>query len=640
MTIRKFEALVRVTSPTSATTKVVANIDPNIGFLPNSLLEFVMKHLAGVILAKLQAAAKKASQHPATNAHAKKMRQEKNFYQDWLMLKFRSMCDSNGWEMPPVEAFELTEKDLNHEQSRIHFTRARTFDDTVVDNLTSLSGHDDERSPTGEYLSDISVDSKKSTWTNPIATYLREGKSKAEREKADEIAAIRRKMAEEMKPKEIPTHKLERLAELKKAKARRGGHRRVAPNSANPDTGFGIRRSSEQFSKELESYNTVTRFFVVLSLVVLLFTMLHPEPLLKYLPVELLPSVPWKVILFKDTCAFFYILLCAVPHFLLCDVSLIYAFDSLELGSKTGRQVRKFYSDKVRLGVAAGSLGIVALSIFKSAVKVWTRCLLWMISLSYSYVDDKYLSKTESFYLGFVQHLPAQVQKGTELSVGYARHAIVLVSWSWRQMISLLYYLFIQSNFIGRSVYFEILAFVGMLQDIYQREHDHFSESINEFEGKAMMISWRQEAFDTARLLFSYSAVFLLALLILFNLSNRVAQNGPAENSPRVTHNPERAFTTAVSSISVDSVSTGPAILPSRSGGGTTHATIPEDEEIHGNHHLDANHLASDSESTTSARLRMRFRFKAMKSDSSPQASSVPPKPKKEKVKKSHSTTF
>ncbi|EEC48114.1 predicted protein, partial [Phaeodactylum tricornutum CCAP 1055/1] len=88
MTIRKFESVIHVLSPTSAKTRIVANIDPNMAFLPQSLLEFLMKHLAGVMLAKLQAATKKVLKNPVSNEHARKMREHEDFYKHWLMQKF------------------------------------------------------------------------------------------------------------------------------------------------------------------------------------------------------------------------------------------------------------------------------------------------------------------------------------------------------------------------------------------------------------------------------------------------------------------------------------------------------------------------------------------------------------------------
>jgi hypothetical protein len=47
ITIRKVDAIVQIESPTKVTTRLVANIDPNYSFMPQSLLEFIMKHLAG-----------------------------------------------------------------------------------------------------------------------------------------------------------------------------------------------------------------------------------------------------------------------------------------------------------------------------------------------------------------------------------------------------------------------------------------------------------------------------------------------------------------------------------------------------------------------------------------------------------------
>jgi hypothetical protein len=74
----------------------VANIDPNYSFMPQSLLEFIMKHLAGALLTKLQSAAKLAVKHPVSNEHARKMRLERDFYQTWLMAKFQAVCDIKG----------------------------------------------------------------------------------------------------------------------------------------------------------------------------------------------------------------------------------------------------------------------------------------------------------------------------------------------------------------------------------------------------------------------------------------------------------------------------------------------------------------------------------------------------------------
>jgi hypothetical protein len=116
MTMRTFDAVIHITSPTTARTRLVANVDPNMPFLPQPLLEFVMKNLAGVLLAKLQSAAKKIPRNPLHNEHARRMRDEEDFYRHWLMAKFQAISETNGWTMPSVSAFELTEEQLRKDQ--------------------------------------------------------------------------------------------------------------------------------------------------------------------------------------------------------------------------------------------------------------------------------------------------------------------------------------------------------------------------------------------------------------------------------------------------------------------------------------------------------------------------------------------
>ncbi|KAL3920873.1 MAG: hypothetical protein SGARI_006834, partial [Bacillariaceae sp.] len=89
MTIRTFQALIHIESPTDATTKLVTNIDPNLPLIPQSLIDFLMKRLCGVLLSKMQHAAKKVSKDPVTNPHAVKMREERDFYEGWLLPKFQ-----------------------------------------------------------------------------------------------------------------------------------------------------------------------------------------------------------------------------------------------------------------------------------------------------------------------------------------------------------------------------------------------------------------------------------------------------------------------------------------------------------------------------------------------------------------------
>ncbi|KAL7522504.1 hypothetical protein ACHAWX_007190 [Stephanocyclus meneghinianus] len=137
MTIRNFSASIKILSASSARTKMVVNIDPNLHFLPQSLIDFCMKRMCGVMLARLQAAATKVVKDPIRNPHSRRMREDVRFYRDWLLPKFRTYCDELGWDMPPVKAFEVSEEDLKAEEIFEGWRSADTLDvDSDAENLS------------------------------------------------------------------------------------------------------------------------------------------------------------------------------------------------------------------------------------------------------------------------------------------------------------------------------------------------------------------------------------------------------------------------------------------------------------------------------------------------------------------------
>ena len=199
MTIRSFNGIIHVESPTSVRTRLIANIDPNLSFLPQSLLEFVMKKMCGVLLSKLQSAAKRITKDPVRNAHARKMRLERDFYQSWLVPKFEGQCNRQGWTMPPVSAFNLTEEEQKQERAYEEQQRAKKNKKLFhsLDDLDKVdrhgfddggSGHSEPQgygynasspeSADSDTVSALSMNSSttmSSAWkNNPIANYLRE----------------------------------------------------------------------------------------------------------------------------------------------------------------------------------------------------------------------------------------------------------------------------------------------------------------------------------------------------------------------------------------------------------------------------------------------------------------------------------
>jgi hypothetical protein len=100
MEVSSFKCLVDVLSPTTAKTIIVAQIDPKVP-LPKQLVNFVMKNVAGVLLHMFQRQAAAVAKDPECK-HAVKIRQNRSFYEEWLLPKIREHCDRKGWEQPTV----------------------------------------------------------------------------------------------------------------------------------------------------------------------------------------------------------------------------------------------------------------------------------------------------------------------------------------------------------------------------------------------------------------------------------------------------------------------------------------------------------------------------------------------------------
>lgn len=103
--LRFFEAVIKVLSPTCVATNIVANMDLKMNIIPDFIIEFIMKHMCGLLLVKMQGAAMKALENPQKSPHATRMRED-SFYRYWLLPKFQSFCRKKGWDMPSVMALE------------------------------------------------------------------------------------------------------------------------------------------------------------------------------------------------------------------------------------------------------------------------------------------------------------------------------------------------------------------------------------------------------------------------------------------------------------------------------------------------------------------------------------------------------
>lgn len=100
MTVEEFRCIVDILTPTSAKTTIIAEVNPRAP-LPQSMLNFFIKNLAGVLLYFFQKQALKVSKDPQC-PHACRIRENEEFYQGWVLPKLRSFCAHKGWEQPNI----------------------------------------------------------------------------------------------------------------------------------------------------------------------------------------------------------------------------------------------------------------------------------------------------------------------------------------------------------------------------------------------------------------------------------------------------------------------------------------------------------------------------------------------------------
>lgn len=104
MEVKKFRCKITNDSPSSGHVTISAILDPKTN-LPASLVNFATKQLVGVLVHLLQEAARKISNDPTKNPHAKKIREDP-FYRDVLLPKNEMWCELYKWTMPQLSVLE------------------------------------------------------------------------------------------------------------------------------------------------------------------------------------------------------------------------------------------------------------------------------------------------------------------------------------------------------------------------------------------------------------------------------------------------------------------------------------------------------------------------------------------------------
>ena len=602
MTIRNFSANFNVSSPTSIKMKLIANVEPRITFIPQALMDFIMRKMCGVVVSKLQTAAKRAVSDPVHNAHAKRIRQESRFYRGWLLPKFEAYCDMMDWDLPSVAALEVDDDQDEMQHSgplSSHRSRGippgrvpqnpdsqRTYgshndDDvhTVGDASEAVSGITMSTGLTGHHSAD---QGSSHSSRRGVSSFLKKMQRKAAEKKRAEIEKSRQRFGKEvLTPRPFSVDDAERIRELRELRSpqrdspelstrglleelpeespaqshvgTRGfwgsptseGTTRTprsttggtSSDSGSNNTGNTTGESLYWFSF-LHQHSKVQRMVNLTTLAAATMLMLFPEMLIgtKTHLTDEAETWWWTVLL--DVATLLYLATCGVVHFVFCDVALVYTFDALELGMKTGYQSKRFYSEMTRMGVVALSAGAVSVSILRACLQVWLRMVTWASIVSSGFVSDaahKIVTAVleSSMVHSVVSVLPSAlttpvistVSSATSTTAFIVRQTLALVRFVvWTIDVGVF-----QSNRVGGLVValrnLAVSSVVGS-RDFFVRYVQHVSDV---FQNLEQVPAWRNEAIETARLLLSYSAFFLLVMTVLFDAMSRYNKRTQSE---------------------------------------------------------------------------------------------------------------
>ena len=542
MTINFFHAGVHVLSPTSMRSTLVTNVNPNVPFLPQSLIDFMMRKVCGVVMATLQGAAKKAALSPVKNAHARRIRQQESFYKEWLLPKFKAYCSTVHWDMPEVAALNLTDLQLDEE---FNYLESRRDDYRQAPSLvregsehqyfSSRSAPDQFMHSADDESADMSSVSGGTATNffskNPLISYLKEIELKTEARKDRKVELSRQRMAHRLRPKAFKEAEMARLDELKKFKEQRMNCMRA---SVTKLPSIRVTTLSDtppvKSSPMIHKWHTQSRKIqvgLIIILAVIMFTLLYAGELLGLHETLASNDHDWLVAIAMDIGTLVYLMACAATHFIFCELALVYAFDALEIGMKTGRETKKFYDGTVRILVACASAGFIAFGIGQAASFVILRNVVWYTMMATGNAIEIVTSVTLP-ELPYSNYIPSLVVTIPLRFMSWMFESSAFIISTMASVVSffarLLQWIVFRSNSVGGFVSCLVAKVISIIPSPLSGWDNYLDHVKQVFENGEIEPSWRAGAIDTSRDLLAYTAVFLLSILILFTASAKAEQ--------------------------------------------------------------------------------------------------------------------
>jgi hypothetical protein len=519
MTIRNFAAGIDVLGPSSARTKLVVNVDPNLHFIPQSLIDFCMKRMCGVLLSRLQATARKVVKDPIKNPHARRMREDVSFYRDWLLPKFRVYCDESGWSMPPVKAFDVSEEDLKAEGI---FEGWRADCNTASSNLTATPikryrGDDNTSLDSSHSLSPTaSSTSSKSSRLGKVRQYIHDHEHRASQKRLEKIASARQRAAKRLEPEPFSQSKVSRLKELKDAKMR--AEERVRSKSAGSGeslSSFGKAHTTYDFEDDVDVKRYVVIFTTSLGLIAMMLP-LQPHALSNVS----VSAVSELMDLFtRDAITLSIITAQATALWALLNAVLIFAFDSIDFGqkqlAKNLEYGKKLYVNAVRRYTFVVSVCVATLSLgFGLLAAAFQASLNKLCSL----VGGGLMTILSSGWTSILEAVPSEYSGAFDVVVGWTsyvahrlpiatvyRHARMMLSWFTTKLSS-----------ISPVLLTKIVSTITTLAT--QNLSSLLSSQLRMCETQSAtssIASWRLHAYEISTSVTSKLGVFIVALLLM-----------------------------------------------------------------------------------------------------------------------------
>mmetsp|Transcript_17203 Transcript_17203/g.35921 ORF Transcript_17203/g.35921 Transcript_17203/m.35921 type:complete len:1023 (-) Transcript_17203:21-3089(-) len=526
MTIRNFSACVDILSPTSARSKMVVNVDPNLNFIPQYLIDFCMKRMCGVLLSRLQATARKVVKDPIKNPHSRRMREDVRFYRDWLLPKFRIHCDQLGWTMPPVAALSVSEEDL---KAAGIFEEWRA--DYEVASHSTQQLHDDEKNHSIESLPSSGIDgSSLASKTSRSSRFEKLGNAFHQRgvhasmKREMKIATARERAATRLQPAQFSDSKLVRLRELKAAKLRAG--ERNQSQGMNSSTLSICSPWTFRDSDDDKVLKRHTLLFVITLVFNLLLIPLRPYVVARVSLSSSFSSFSQVVIrlLLPNLIVCFMVLLQSVTMYSLLNSSLIFAFECIDFGQKEIVKNldygKKFYIDSIKKYTFISAVISVAIStgvaliqfLFQRTLKnacsvlsgdVAARFIQWW---TLQLEGDRLLSEKTSYFFDVVGRTFVTLFEGMCHVISY-------------QVFAVLQRLFKAMNGVVHTLGLAFpLALRNAWGNFYQCVVNLLSSNISFCELEKDVESWRQRALEISTFVTTRACVFVLSFLLMAHL--------------------------------------------------------------------------------------------------------------------------